>query len=204
MASCGGNTENTGGGKVISIRDQIGQSDSLPNGNSSPQKSNEDVLGLDKKSPLEQLIVMVSAAENKDNGLVAEFVNYDSLDFYGALDNFDYVLFDDQVPGEYSRNKRAYLTKNSYLLVPTFLKSKLIKSKQKNDSNSIESVTILKNKSGEYRFSTNLNGNQFLVNVSQDYSNGDGGGALIYRFHIGSDKRISLVHVMMAGGTVSF
>ena len=205
MASCGGNTDKASGGKIISIRDQIGLTDSLQNGNSSLQESNEEALGLDKKPPLEQFKVMVAAAESKNNVLVNKFVNYDSLDFYGSFDNFDFALFEDEIPSDYLTNKRTYLMKNSYLLVPTFLKSEQIKATHKNDPNSIESVTILKNKSGEYRISTYLNGNhQFLVNVSQDYPSGNGGGSLIYRFHIGSDKLLSLVHVMMPGGTVSF
>ena len=54
--------------------------------------------------------------------LVNKFVNYDSLDFYGSFDNFDFALFEDEIPSDYLTNKRTYLMKNSYLLVPTFLK----------------------------------------------------------------------------------
>jgi len=202
--SCGSGTDNSSGGKIISIRDQIGLTDSLGSGSSTQKESKEGVIDVSNMSPLEQLKVLVEAAEAKNNTLVNSFINYDSLDFFG-FDNFDYVLFKDKIPSDYANNKRNYLIKNSFKIIPVFLKSDLITSNLKNKDNSIESVTILKNSSGEYRFGAYSNGsNQFFMNVSQDYPNGNGGGSLIYRFHIGSDKRISLVQVMLAGGTVSF
>ena len=204
VSGCGNSTDNSSGGKIISIRDQIGLTDSLGNGSSAQQKSKEEVIDVSSMSPLEQLKVMVEAAEKKNNILVNSFINYDSLDFFG-FDSFDYVLFDDKIPSYYSNDKRNYLTKNSYKIIPGFLKSDLITANLKNKDNSIESVTILKNNNGEYRFGAYPNGtHQFFMNVSQDYPDGNGGGALMYRFYIGSDKRISLVQVLMAGGTVSF
>ncbi len=205
LSSCGNSKEQSSGGKIISIRDQIGLTDSLENRNSNQQGTGKEAIEISNLTPVEQLKVMVEAIESKNNALVNSFVNYDSLDANGSLNYFDYVLFSGNIPSEYSKNKKAYMIRNSHKIMPSYLKSEFIKVASKGKGRSIDRVTFLKNSEGEFRIGANSNGaNDFQFDVNQDYPDGDGGGALIYRFHIGSDKRISLVHVMMAGGTVSF
>lgn len=205
LSSCGNSKEQPTGGKIISIRDQIGLTDSLENGNSNQQGTEKEAIEISNLTPVEQLKVMVEAIESKNNALVNSFVNYDSLDANGSLDYFDYVLFSGDIPSEYSKNKKAYMKRNSHKIMPSYLKSELIKAASKGKGRSIDRVTFLKNSEGEFSLGANSNGsNDFQFNVNQDYPDGNGGGSFSYRFHIGSDKRISLVQIMPFGGSISF
>jgi hypothetical protein len=207
MASCGSSTDNSSGGKIISIRDQIGLTDSLQNGNSSLHDSNEEVQALANKSPLEQLKVMVEAAEAKNSTAVNGFIDFDALESNGSLDYFDYLLFDEDIPSEYMNNKRRYLMKNSHKLFPTYLKSEFIQanSNQKNKINTLNRTTILTRNDGEFSISGYLDESKKLAfNISQEYPEGMGGGSLMYRFDAVPGKKISLVQIMLAGGSISF
>jgi hypothetical protein len=205
LSSCSNSKEQPTGGKIISIRDQIGLTDSLENGNSNQQGTEKEAIEISNLTPVEQLKVMVEAIESKNNALVNSFVNYDSLDANGSLDYFDYVLFSGDIPSEYSKNKKAYMKRNSHKIMPSYLKSELIKAASKGKGRSIDRVTFLKNSEGEFSLGANSNGsNDFQFNVNQDYPDGNGGGSFSYRFHIGSDKRISLVQIMPFGGSISF
>jgi hypothetical protein len=205
LSSCSNSKEQPTGGKIISIRDQIGLTDSLENGNSNQQGTEKEAIEISNLTPVEQLKVMVEAIESKNNALVNSFINYDSLDANGSLDYFDYVLFSGDIPSEYSKNKKAYMKRNSHKIMPSYLKSELIKAASKGKGRSIDRVTFLKNSEGEFSLGANSNGsNDFQFNVNQDYPDGNGGGSFSYRFHIGSDKRISLVQIMPFGGSISF
>lgn len=205
LSSCSNSKEQPTGGKIISIRDQIGLTDSLENGNSNQQGTEKEAIEISNLTPVEQLKVMVETIESKNNALVNSFVNYDSLDANGSLDYFDYVLFSGDIPSEYSKNKKAYMKRNSHKIMPSYLKSELIKAASKGKGRSIDRVTFLKNSEGEFSLGANSNGsNDFQFNVNQDYPDGNGGGSFSYRFHIGSDKRISLVQIMPFGGSISF
>ena len=205
LSSCGNSKEQPTGGKIISIRDQIGLTDSLENGNSTQQGTEKEAIEISNLTPVEQLKVMVEAIESKNNALINSFVNYDSLDANGSLDYFDYVLFSGDIPSEFSKNKKAYMKRNSHKIMPSYLKSEFIKDKPKNKGKSIDWVNILKNSKGEFSIVADSNGpKDFQFNVKQDYPDGNGGGSFSYRFHIGSDKRISLVQIMPFGGSISF
>ena len=207
LSSCGNRKEHSTGGKIISIRDQIGLTDSLENGNSAPKKQEpeDEVIEVSNLTPVEQLKVMVEAIGSKNNALINGFVNYDSLEANGSLDYFEYVLFSGDIPSEYSKNKKAYMKRNSHKIMPSYLKSELIKAASKGKGRSIERVTFLKNSEGEFSIVADSNGpKDFQFNVKQDYPDGNGGGSFSYRFHIGSDKRISLVQIMPFGGSISF
>jgi hypothetical protein len=205
LSSCGKSDDNSSGGKIISIRDQIGDTDSLGDESSAQSASKEEVIDVSNMSPVEQIKVLVGAVESKDKALVNSFVNYDSLDSNGSLDYFDYILFSKGVPSEYSKNKKAYMKQNSHKIMPSYLKSEFIKDKPKNKGKSIDWVNILNNSKGEFSIVADSNGSSnFEFSVKQDYPDGNGGGSFSYRFHIGSDKRISLVQIMPFGGSISF
>ena len=205
LSSCGNRKEHSTGGKIISIRDQIGLTDSLENGNSNQQGTEKEAVEISNLTPVEQIKVMVEAIGSKNNALINGFVNYDSLEANGSLDYFDYVLFSGDTPSEYSKNKKAYMKRNSHKIMPSYLKSEFIKDKPKNKGKSIDWVNILKNSKGEFSIVADSNGpKDFQFNVKQDYPDGNGGGSFSYRFHIGSDKRISLVQIMPFGGSISF
>lgn len=63
----------------------------------------------------------------------------------------------------------------------------------------------LKNCKGEFSIVADSNGSKdFQFSVKQDYPDGNGGGSFSYRFHIGLDNKISLVQIMIFGGSIGF
>jgi hypothetical protein len=205
LSSCGKSDDNSGGGKIISIRDQIGETDSLGDGSSAEPASKEEDIDVSNMSPVEQVKVMIGAVESKNNDLVNTFINFDSLDSNGSLDYFDYVLFSSNIPSEYSANKKAYMKRNSHKIMPSYLKSEFIKVNPQNKGKAIDRVIVLKNSTGEFSISANSYGsNNFQLSVNQENPDGIGGGSFSYRFHIGPDKKISLVQIMPFGGSISF